>query len=768
MSPGPSRTHPQLGAWRATYAVDPVVLWHLRRCRPAVVLAGLLLVVAVAAPLVTRTAASIVLLVLPAVVFFVVCLTRPTGKSILSCWWGKAMRGRHRGVELYADGFVLTHRGVPRRACRWDDVTALRHPLFRAVWRRDEDEPCYTQKAPPRPAGGLIPAGTPVPRSGPSGASRLVVGLAGGEVVEFSDLLADVETLNEAVQREVYPRLLEKARRRLTEGQAVGFGPFEITAEGLRYGGSVTVRLGVVDIAAVGLRHGGSFVSWQDVESLQLTNWQLTLKRRGDWAVKLLTMDMSRLPNFPVLVALLEEVQPDLACDLLEGLRLDAEERLWQRASALRLAAPGPPAAGSTAAAANGGAGRFAEGPAGPADAAGAPATEGVPDHTGRPNRSTADFFAPPPPEIGPLVSACATLKAGDRPFSPEARALIILLAAGGAGLAGLAFALIPWFVSGGLPPAPFLVFWMTVPSAVGAAVAWVQTRFAHTCTYVGTRGLARYRCAGRRDRLIERSVFLFKDAAALRSAWTRRYRQKVYQGSDYAFEWLGPRGEVLFRVKGPRPDWLDADEVLRYVRQGGQGNVNPAEEGQQATDPRHFGEAAEVAWSLYRLDFAQAELERPGCVRFALRDGGEIRVGPGFLDFGAPGGRCGVEDLAGTTLKEIKTPGSTATCDCCGPRTDALSFHRRGSLPGVRVDLSGVADVKLFLFLLRTLVAFGSAGTCEAPAGHATPADVLDQLADAARVPWGNHARATAFVCKSLGPDAAERALRHLRLRSG
>jgi hypothetical protein len=305
----------------------------------------------------------------------------------------------------------------------------------------------------------------------------------------------------------------------------------------------------------------------------------------------------------------------------------------------------------------------------------------------------------------------------------------------------------------------------MVVASMIGLAIAWHTTRFAHTCTYVGTRGLARYRCVGRRDRLIEKSVFLFRDAAALRSVLTRRYQRKTYQGSDYAFEWLGARGEVLFRVKGPRPDWRDADEVLRYFRQGGGGSVNPLDEERRATDPRHFGEAAEVAWSLYRLDFAQAELEGKGCVRFALAGGGEIRVGPGFLDFGAPGGRCAVGDLAGTTLTEEKAPWSNATCDCCGPRADVLSFRRRGPGAEVRVVLSDVTDLKLFLFLLRTLVAFGST-TSEAPAGHATPADVLEQLASTARVPWGNHSRATAFVCRSLGPDAAERALRHLRLR--
>src|SRR5205085_10280447 len=115
------------------------------------------------------------------------------------------------------------------------------------------------------------------------------------------------------------------------------------------------------------------------------------------------------------------------------------------------------------------------------------------------------------------------------QPFSIEARTLIVLIMAGLVGSIGL---LVVWLAAVRSPPAR--VFWMGVPPLVGAIIALAATRFAHTCTYVGTEGVARFRCGGRRGRLVERTVFLFRAAAAVRSSLTHRYQKGQYQGSDY------------------------------------------------------------------------------------------------------------------------------------------------------------------------------------------------------------------------------------------
>jgi len=670
-----SRSHPQLGLWRATYTVDARVLRHLHVCQMLQFLGALLAVAGVALLFTPKPWIFFILLGLGTLVFLAGACAQPSGMPGDFFWAVKAARRTRWLVDVYADGFVLSDGAAEGPPHRWDDVTALRHPLFRASgWGRDEDRPCYTQKT-----------------------ARLIVELLGGEVLELSEVLGDVETLSETVQREVYPRLLERARRRLAAGQAEPFEPFAVSGDGIR--------------------SPEGFLAWPEIEALELKATTLTLKRRSGVPQGGGSADVTRLPNFPVLLALLETEQPDLARDLLDGVPLDSAARLWSRVSQLRAAAA---AAGGGREAPDG---ALDQGPHGPRS----PAADEVPDHSGRPNRSNADFFVPPPPEIGPLVSASSTLRSEDRPFTPEARALLLLVAAGLAGSVGL------FIVYAAAVSNPFwLTFWLAVPPLIGALIAWGATLFQHTCTYVGIEGVARARCAGHRGRVVERTLFLFRDAAAVRSSLNHRYHKGQYQGSDYVYEWTDASGRSLFRVKG---------------------TYRSEKEPPPSVDLYHFGEAAEVAWSLRRLDAAQEELERDGCVRFALKGGGAIRVGPGFVDFGAGGeGYCSVGDLAETSVKD-----------------NVLRFRRKDAEEGwfrsrgiYKVALAEVANAKLFLFLLRTLMAFGSTRAGEELGRR--PA-LLDQLAEVAHVPWGHDARASAFVCKSLEPAAAENALRHLRV---
>jgi hypothetical protein len=661
-----SRSHPQLGLWRTTHTVDPVVLRHVRVCQVMFGLCCILVLGAFAVLFSPKPWVALILFGLAFLGFLGASCSNPAGKSGAAFWVLKAIARLGHRVELYADGFVLFGDRPEGQTCRWDDVTALRHPLFRAsVWTREEDQVCYTQKT-----------------------ARLLVELLGGEVVEFSDLLENVEVLNETVQREVYPRLLDRARRRLRDGRTESFEPFEVGTEGIRS------RTG--------------FLAWPQIESMELKGTTIHLKERdGPWNGDR-RAEVTMVPNFPVLLSLLEELQPDLSRDLLEGLPLDSAAHLWQRVSKLRETIPTPP----------GGPGGARPEPV--------PAGDDVPDHSGRPSRSATDLFVPAPSEIGPLVSAGSTLRTDVQPLSFEARALIVLVSAGVGGGIGLLIiylaAVTKWY---------WLTLWLAVPPLVGASIAWGTTAFAHTCTYVGTEGLARYRCAGSRGRIVEGTVFLFRDAVAVRSSLTHRYHKGAYQGSDYVFDWTNTTGRSLFRIKG---------------------TYRSEKEPPPADDLYHFGEAAEVAWSLCRLDDAQSELDRDGCVRFALKSGGAVRVGPGFIDFGAGGeGYCSVDDLAETTVKD-----------------NVIRFRRRDAEEGwftsrgiYKLTLGDLANSKLFLFLLRTLVAFGSTRAGEGFRRHAT---FLDQLADAVHVPWRHDARAEAFVCKSLEPEAAERALRHLR----
>jgi hypothetical protein len=705
MSLDASSGQPQLGPWRATYGVDPAVRRYLDQCQPWLIFAGFLFVAAVGVPMITLTPASLFLFLLPLAVLIGVSCTRPAGKSGAFFWMAVLRRGWQ--VDVFADGFILSDGLRSRRSWRWDDVRRLRHPLFDSgkTWMRDGDQPCFTQKAP-----------------------RLVLELADRRTIEFSDVLASVEALNETIQREVYPRLLEQARRQMAAGGCVSFEPFQLRTEGLHF--------------------GSGFLTWAEIDSLQLHEGGLHLRRRGGWRTEVKTAPAASMPNVSVLLALLEELQPDLACDLLQGLPLDSAARLWQRTAGLRLLPPSPAQEKSPTAADP--SDQYAEEASAPKEAASAETLDDVPDHTGRPNRSTADFFVPPPPEIGPLVSAASTLQVTDQPMGLAERihrvlAMVLVLSAGGLGI-GLWLGM----MRGGV------VYAIVCPIAglVAAGVVWIRTRFEHACTYVGTLGAARYRCHGSRDNLIERSVFLFRDAVALHSKVTRYYQNKHLQRSEYDYDWLLSGGSPAFQVSVPNRGWERADIGGATIRILLHGQVDCTALVPPPNDLSHFGAAAEVAWSLHRLDAVQTELERDGCVRFTLATGGVLRLGPGFIDFGKGPQDFTVADLALIDVKQEKAPGSTSTCNCCGPRAEFIHLPRGSN----QISLSDIADVQLFLFLLRTLVVFGSAQVGQ---GLVSVPSAGDHWMGS---PWHQDARATAFVCKSLRPDAAERALQHLR----
>src|SRR5262245_844352 len=115
------------------------------------------------------------------------------------------------------------------------------------------------------------------------------------------------------------------------------------------------------------------------------------------------------------------------------------------------------------------------------------------PDPAGQPPPD-ADFFAPPPPEIGPVVRASTTLRVGVEPWSPTAR----LWLAGVLPLVlGMAAAAATTLIEFG----PFGRWW-AIGGCLGTAVMigalinlMVLQSFSHHCRYVGRDGVARFTC---------------------------------------------------------------------------------------------------------------------------------------------------------------------------------------------------------------------------------------------------------------------------------
>lgn len=240
--------------------------------------------------------------------------------------------------------------------------------------------------------------------------------------------------------------------------------------------------------------------------------------------------------------------------------------------------------------------------------------------HAGEPIDPQTDFFAPPPPEIGPVQTASSTLKVRQDPPSTLVRGLILF------GPGALAIAAL--HVLGDVNEPVFDVLAFLTCFGIG----WFVTRFSHTCSYVGKDGVARIRCGGQRHKIKKEDVFLFKDAAELRTSQTRHYHNGVYTGTAYNFTWSGPDGKKVFKLTGTY-----------------RGEKKPP----KPKDPFHFAQAAEIAWSIALLDRAQPELEREGSIKFRLTGADWVALGPGFIDLNLKGKteRCTAEEIDGISI---------------------------------------------------------------------------------------------------------------------
>jgi hypothetical protein len=234
------------------------------------------------------------------------------------------------------------------------------------------------------------------------------------------------------------------------------------------------------------------------------------------------------------------------------------------------------------------------------------PAQEPVCNHGGDALPPDADFFVAAPPEIGPIHSAYTTLRQGVQPTPTSSRVAGGFAAAVIGGMVGVLIVNIFGVRS------PFwLMAWPAGLGGLGVLIAMLATRFAHTCTYVGRDGTARFKCAGDRGQLVAQELFLFRDAAELRTSQTLHYTNNVYQHTTYAYTWTDVGGRT------------------RYVI-GGQHN---SEAGTPAsTHEYHYARAAEIAWTVYLLGEAYRQLEISDSVPFNLRGGKWVRLGKGRI----------------------------------------------------------------------------------------------------------------------------------------
>jgi serine/threonine protein kinase len=118
-----------------------------------------------------------------------------------------------------------------------------------------------------------------------------------------------------------------------------------------------------------------------------------------------------------------------------------------------------------------------------------------VTDHIGGAYPANADFFAIPPTEIGPIISAFTTLTAKDKPLSPISRLSITISATL---VCFIAFLFIIALAK--VRELSWIVVWTMATPGITGVIAWAKTAFKHTCTYVGSTCLAGYEQSGPRE----------------------------------------------------------------------------------------------------------------------------------------------------------------------------------------------------------------------------------------------------------------------------
>jgi hypothetical protein len=257
------------------------------------------------------------------------------------------------------------------------------------------------------------------------------------------------------------------------------------------------------------------------------------------------------------------------------------------------------------------------------------PEEEPLRDHAGGALSAGADFFVPPPSEIGSLLSCDTTLRQGYQPLSLGARILRMVLGAAGGVLAGV---LIDIFF--GVKSDFWRVAWPLGLGLLALGFSLNMTRFTHTCTFVGTEGVGRFVCSGSREHLSTEEVFCFRDATDLRTSTTLHYTNGVYQNTNYSYVWTDVGGRRRYAITGS----------------------HSSEAGTPPTsDPYYYALAAEAAWTFYLLQNAYRQVTMGNTVLFNLKSEEWIRLGEGLIVFSNDGQpeEWEADEVRGATIQQ-------------------------------------------------------------------------------------------------------------------
>jgi hypothetical protein len=247
------------------------------------------------------------------------------------------------------------------------------------------------------------------------------------------------------------------------------------------------------------------------------------------------------------------------------------------------------------------------------------------------------DFFAPPPPEVGPVIHAWTTLEVGDFVWPTWLRMALYAALTLVAGFFAIRLTDLLLDDTSRDVWVKHAIVW-ALAGMGGLAALWLvkSPRSVHECSYVGRDGVAVFTLrSGRRVRT--KQLMAFSSADGLYRSDVHQYLNHiVYGGTSFSFEWCDAEGRRLI-------DWC--------------GGHTEKDRAPRPNSLHNLATATEAAWNAHRLRRAATELAADGYTSFRVGSKNIlraiIRVGPGIVEIAT--GRERVTRLTPAQVKEFR-----------------------------------------------------------------------------------------------------------------
>jgi hypothetical protein len=283
------------------------------------------------------------------------------------------------------------------------------------------------------------------------------------------------------------------------------------------------------------------------------------------------------------------------------------------------------------------------------------------------------EWFASPPPEIGDVVAAWSTQRAGSSIWPTWLKLMILLIVAVGAVF--LANAIANASASSNKERASLAILLTCFFLPIAPLIAAAMMRWKHRIYFIGGDGVAKVTYKG--DLASAKVEMLaFKDAMALRSSQTRHYHNGIYAGTNYDYNWYAYDAHRLLRLKGSF-----------YGRK----------KAEKSNSPYRFALGAQAMWNRHYFARAVAELERTGGVTFAVGKTDSIRILRGALQLNFRGEQMQVTP---TEIAKISLANGLFTIH----HKDAGWFSRKGKFS---FRYGSMSNGQVFLMLMERLVGY-------------------------------------------------------------